>query len=127
MLARLTLLTVATPLTLVTALPALLPLSVKVIVLPLTGEPLEVSVAERFAVPPYVPLAALTASEVAGTGPSLKHTVTSLSVGVTPVFVVLRNARYFRYRSPLNWLSDAPLGVKKVLIVPSGQTNVQGE
>ena len=43
---------VATPLALVTALPALLPLSVKLIVLPLTGLALEVSVAERFAVPP---------------------------------------------------------------------------
>ena len=50
--ARLTLASDATPLALVTALPALLPLSVKLIVLPLTGEPLAVKVAESEVVPP---------------------------------------------------------------------------
>src|SRR5205809_5423114 len=44
--------TVATPLAFVTALPPLLPLSVKLIVLLLTPLPPDVSVAERFAVPP---------------------------------------------------------------------------
>src|SRR5262249_35355145 len=55
---------VATPLALVTAEPTLLPFSVNAIVFPLTGEPLAVSVADRFPVPPYVPLAVAVASLV---------------------------------------------------------------
>src|SRR6266566_1492438 len=50
----------ATPLAFVVALPTELPLRVNATVLPLTPEPPDVSVAERFAVPPYVPLAELT-------------------------------------------------------------------
>src|SRR5437867_684377 len=49
---RLTLSSVATPLALVVALPALLPLSVKLMVLLFTPDPPEVRVAERVAVPP---------------------------------------------------------------------------
>jgi hypothetical protein len=40
------------------------PFNVKLIVLPLTPEPPEVKVAERFTVPPYVPLAGVTDKEV---------------------------------------------------------------
>ena len=40
------------------------PFSVKLIVFPLTGEPLEVSVALRLMVAPYVPVADVTASDV---------------------------------------------------------------
>ena len=43
---------VATPLLLVVALPTGLPFRVKLMVLPPTGDPLEVSVADRSTVPP---------------------------------------------------------------------------
>jgi hypothetical protein len=43
---------VATPLLLVVALPTTLPFRVKLMVLPLTADPLEVSVADRLTVPP---------------------------------------------------------------------------
>jgi len=43
---------VATPLPVVMALPTGLPFRVKLMVLPLTGDPLEVSVADRLTVPP---------------------------------------------------------------------------
>ena len=49
---RLAPLLVATPLPLVVALPTGLPFRVKLMVLPLTGDPLEVSVADRLTVPP---------------------------------------------------------------------------
>ena len=49
---RLTPVLVATPLLLVIALPTGLPLRVKLMVLPLRGDPLEVSVADRLTVPP---------------------------------------------------------------------------
>ena len=55
--ARLTPLSLATPLPFVTALPALEPLSVNETVLPLTGLPPEVSVADSVVVPPKVPVA----------------------------------------------------------------------
>jgi hypothetical protein len=60
--------TVATPLAFVVALPAPTPFKVNVIVLPLTGVPplVKVRVAERFAVPPNVPLAGATVRVVAG-------------------------------------------------------------
>ena len=54
----------ATPLPSVAALPAPLPSMVKEMVLPLTGLPDEVSVADRLVVPPYVPLADATLSAV---------------------------------------------------------------
>src|SRR3954470_18935447 len=59
--ARLALLAVATPLASVVAVPAALPLSVNDTDLPGTGLPPDVSVALRFAVPPYVPDAGSTA------------------------------------------------------------------
>src|SRR5437867_12416679 len=49
---RLTLFKVATPLLLVFAVPTTVPFRLKVIVLPLTPEPPDVSVAERLVVPP---------------------------------------------------------------------------
>src|SRR5689334_3664350 len=55
---------VAMPLALVTAEPTLLPFTVNAIDSPLTGEPLAVSVADKFAVLPYVPLAAAAARVV---------------------------------------------------------------
>ena len=68
--ARLTLLSVATPLPSVVALPALLPLSVNETVLPLTPMELEVSVAVSVAVPAYVPLAGATSTAVDTTPPT---------------------------------------------------------
>ena len=61
-----------------------------------------------------------------GATPLLKQTDTSFSVGVTLLFVVLRYALYLRKRKPLNWLSDAPLMVKNVAVVPSGPTKLNG-
>src|SRR5947209_7150941 len=58
MLPRLAPVTVATPLAFVVAVPTLVPLRVKAMILPATPEPPEVSVALRFTVPPYVPVAA---------------------------------------------------------------------
>ena len=55
---------VAVPSDPVTALPTLLPLRVKSIVFPERPVPLAVSVAERSAVPPSVPDAEATASDV---------------------------------------------------------------
>jgi hypothetical protein len=62
---RLTPLTVATPLAFVVPAPAGIPFSWKEMVLPETGEPLEVRVAVSVAVPPKVPLP-LTALIVVG-------------------------------------------------------------
>ena len=61
---RLTLLSVATPDPFVAAEPAALPLRVKLIVLPVTPLPPDVSVADNVVVPPYVPDAVETASDV---------------------------------------------------------------
>ena len=68
--ARLTLLSVATPLPSVVALPALLPLSMNETVLPLTPMLLEVSVAVSVAVPAYVPVIGATSSVVEATPPT---------------------------------------------------------
>jgi hypothetical protein len=65
---RLTFERLATPLALVVDDPADAPLSVKLMLLPLTGLPPEVSVAERFVVPPKVPLALLAAKLELGVG-----------------------------------------------------------
>src|SRR5207248_5555546 len=62
---RLMLDNVAVPDALVDALPTGLPLRLKPTDLPLTPEPLDVNVADRFVVPPYVPDAVLTARDVA--------------------------------------------------------------
>ena len=62
--ARLTPVSVATPLSSVVALSLALPFSVKLTAFPLRGEPEEVSVALRSVVPPYVPVADVTASDV---------------------------------------------------------------
>ena len=64
---RLTPFSVATPEAFVVPDPADVPLSVKVIVLPLTPLPLDVRVATRLTVPPYVPLAEATVSVVDAT------------------------------------------------------------
>src|SRR5438876_10100451 len=61
---RLALLSVAIPLPFVVADPTVAPLSLKVIVLPLTALPLDVSVAESVVMPPYVPVAAAALNEV---------------------------------------------------------------
>jgi hypothetical protein len=61
---RLTFVTVATPEPSVELVPAAAPFKVKLIVLPVTPVPLDVKVADRVVVPPYVPDAAETASEV---------------------------------------------------------------
>ena len=61
-----------------------------------------------------------------GGGTSSKQTVTSFSVGVIVLSVVAKNARYCRYRKPLNWLSEAPLVVKNVAAVLSGPTKLKG-
>jgi hypothetical protein len=70
---RLAPLNVATPEELVVAEPADPPLSVKLIVLPLTPEPPEVSVAESVVVPPYVPDADATLSAVGEIAGTLMH------------------------------------------------------
>src|SRR3954462_8445353 len=94
---RLTPLSLAIPLPFVTALPAGEPLSVKETVLPLTGLPPEVSVAERVVVPPHVPVAGATARLVGlGGATSVKQTCTLDSGGVTAPGGVDRNALYFR-------------------------------
>jgi len=63
----LTLLTKATPEASVIALPTPVPFSENEILFPLTGEPLDVSVARRFTVPLKGPLAGVTAVEVGET------------------------------------------------------------
>jgi hypothetical protein len=94
---RLTLLTVATPLPFVVALPALEPLRVKATLSPETGLPPEVRVAESVVVPPKVPLAGLAARLVALVGrTSWKQTWTLEIEGVTEPLVVDRNASYSR-------------------------------
>jgi hypothetical protein len=94
---RLAPLTVATPLAFVLALPAEEPLSVNVTVLPLTGLPLEVSVAESVVVPPNVPVAGATATFVPLVGAvSWKQTWTLERDGVTLPLFVERTALYFR-------------------------------
>ena len=62
---KLTLLRVATPEAFVVAPPTEVPLRVNEILFPFTPFPPDVSVAERFTVPPYVPVAKLTDREVA--------------------------------------------------------------
>jgi hypothetical protein len=91
--ARLTPFRVATPVAFVVALPTLFPFSVKSTVAPLTPFPPEVSVAERFVVPPNVPVAGATARLV-GLVPAtlLKHTWTDETDGVTAPLEVDRNA-----------------------------------
>src|SRR6266508_3052699 len=61
---RLTPLSDATPEAFVVADPAEFPLSVKLMLLPLTPEPPDMSVADRLTVPPYVSVAELTASDL---------------------------------------------------------------
>src|SRR6185369_11485571 len=57
----------------------------------------------------------------AAVGPWLKQLVTSLTVGVTVLSAVVKNALYFRYRFPFTrLLIVAGLVVKKVAAVPSG-------
>src|SRR3954451_10972857 len=95
--ARMTQLSLPLPLPCFTALLAGEPLSVKETVLPVTGLPPEVSVAESVVVPPNVPVAGATARLVGLVGAtSVKQTCTLESVGVTAPFVVDRNALYFR-------------------------------
>ena len=70
----------------VTAVPFGLPFNVKLIVLPLTPVPLDVSVADRVVVPPYAPVDGWTASVVAlalATAASAKF-----CTGVDPVLTV---------------------------------------
>jgi len=55
---RLALLSVAVPVASVVAVPTVPPFNLKVMVFPLTPAPPEVRVADKFAVPPYVPVAA---------------------------------------------------------------------
>src|ERR1051325_8226053 len=94
---KLTLLSVATPLAFVVAPPTLVPLSVKLTVLPETPALFEVSVALSVVVPPNVPVAAPTASEVdAALATSWKHVVTELMTGVADVLDDVNNASYLR-------------------------------
>ena len=94
--ARLTLVNVATPDPLVVVLPMLVPLSVKLTVLPFMPEVPSVNVADRFVVPPKVPLAALVIRLVEVGVTLLKQIVTSFNVGVAALFDVLRRALYLR-------------------------------
>ena len=58
---------------------------------------------------------------------SVKHTVTSLTAGVTVLSVVARLALYLIYRFPSNCgVSEALLEVKNVAAVPSGPTKLNG-
>ena len=51
--------------------------------------------------------------------------MTYCSVGVIEASAVMKIARYFRYRLPLNCASDCPL-LKTVVLVPSGPTKLNG-
>src|SRR5215831_9206282 len=121
--ARLALFSVAMPDPSVTPLPTLFPLRVKSIVLPLRGETPSVNLADRLTVPPNVPVAGPTVST--DTTVLARQTVTSFRAGVTVPLLVVRVAWYFRYLSPLNCASDAPL-LKNVPAVLSGPTKVNG-
>ena len=93
----LTLESVATPLAFVDELPTLVPFSVNATGSLATGVPLFVNVAERFVVPPNVPVAGSTASVVAvADDASMKQTLTLESDGVTAALLVDRNALYSR-------------------------------
>ena len=92
--ARLTFATVAVPFEFVTALPTLLPRSVKSIVFPEIPPAAPVIVADRSTVPPSVPVTAGTASEVGTT--SAKQTWTDWIDGVVALSVVDRKASYLR-------------------------------
>ncbi len=82
--------TVATPLLLVVAEPAFAPLTVKLTVLPPTPEVPAVRVAVRSAVPPYVPVADETASEVVvGATTRMTSEVAAPSANFGPVLLLL--------------------------------------
>ena len=84
--AKLTLLRVATPVASVVALPTLVPLRVKATVAPLAPAPPDVSVADRFVVPPNVPLAAATLSALGSAEAApVQVTVAVLEIWVRPV------------------------------------------
>src|SRR6185436_11193608 len=87
---RLTFDTVAIPEPLVTALPAAVPFNVKLMVLLATPDPLALSVADNVVVPPKVPVAAATASDVgAAVPPPSKNTPLITALG-EPVLVTRR-------------------------------------
>ena len=95
--ARLTPLSVATPLPFVLALPTLRAVERERDRLAAHAAAAEVSVAESVVVPPNVPVAGAAARLVALVpATSLKQTCTLESVGVTAPFVVVRIALYFR-------------------------------
>src|SRR6186997_463291 len=94
---RLALASVATPFASVVALPTLAPLRLNATDFPATPLPPEVSVAARPAVAPYVPLAALTLSDVAAADETfVKQICTDARAGVSAPFVVVSVARYSR-------------------------------